>query len=48
MIEDGPLDEVMASDHPTVRAFFDRVGAGGIAVGEDVFDALEGEAGGED
>ncbi len=42
VLEDGPLEQVMASEHPHVRAFFDRVGAGGIAVGEDVYDALGG------
>ena len=43
VIEDGPLEQVMASDDPNVRAFFDRVGSGGIAMGEDVLDALGGD-----
>lgn len=41
VIADGPLKEIMASDLPAVRAFFDRIGSdGGIVAGQNVFGAL--------
>ncbi|MEO1172842.1 MAG: hypothetical protein AAFX94_12465, partial [Myxococcota bacterium] len=41
VIADGSLRDVMNSELPQVRAFFDRVGSdGGIALGQDVLGAL--------
>lgn len=40
VIADGPLDEIEASDIESVRAFFRRIGSGGISGKADVYEAL--------
>jgi phospholipid/cholesterol/gamma-HCH transport system ATP-binding protein len=43
VLADGTLDEVKATDHPEVRAFFDRVAAGEMRGPPTVFEALSAE-----
>jgi phospholipid/cholesterol/gamma-HCH transport system ATP-binding protein len=44
VLADGPLDQVRRTDHPEVRAFFQRIAAGEVRGGTTALDALRGVA----